>query len=64
MPDRENRRQRRFLKRRAEILSAAAPVLTALGGITPPPSPEQCRALAETAVDLLLDGIRVRGDGK
>jgi AcrR family transcriptional regulator len=37
-----------------------APVLPVLRGITPPPSPEQCRALAEAAVDLLLDGIRVR----
>ena len=37
-----------------------APVLPVLRGITPPPSPEQCRVLAETAVDLLLDGIRVR----
>jgi TetR/AcrR family fatty acid metabolism transcriptional regulator len=39
-----------------------APVLPALRGITPPPAPEQCRVLAETAVDLLLDGIRVRKD--
>ena len=37
-----------------------APVLPALRGITPPPSPEQRRAMAETAVDLLLDGIRIR----
>jgi len=44
-----------------------APVLPVLRGITPPPSPEQCRILAEAAVDLLLDGIRVRperGDEK
>ena len=39
-----------------------APVLPALRGITPSPSPEQCRALAEAAVDLLLDGIRVRSE--
>ena len=37
-----------------------APVLPVIRGITPPPSPEQCRVLAGTAVDLLLDGIRVR----
>ena len=37
-----------------------APILPVLRGITPPPSPEQCRVLVETAVDLLLDGIRVR----
>ncbi|MBU1880338.1 MAG: TetR/AcrR family transcriptional regulator, partial [Chloroflexi bacterium] len=37
-----------------------APVVPILRGITPPLSPEQCRALAEAAVDLLLDGIRVR----
>ena len=37
-----------------------APILTVLRGITPPPSPEECRVLAGTAVDLLLDGIRVR----
>ena len=37
-----------------------APVLPALRGITPPPSPEQRRAMAETAVDLLLDGIRIQ----
>ena len=44
----------------------SAPVLPVLRGITPPPAPEQCRILAEAAVDLLLDGIRVRperGDG-
>lgn len=44
-----------------------APVLPALRGVTPPPSPERCRILAEAAVDLLLDGIRVRperGDEK
>ena len=37
-----------------------APILAVLRGITPPPSPEQCHVLAGTAVDLLLDGIRVR----
>ena len=37
-----------------------APLVPTLRGITPPPSPEQRRAIAETAVDLLLDGIRVR----
>ena len=37
-----------------------APVLPVLRGITPPPTPDQCRGLAEAAVDLLLDGIRVR----
>ena len=37
-----------------------APILPVLRGITPLPSPEQRRVLAETAVDLLLDGIRVR----
>ena len=37
-----------------------APVLPVIRGITPPPSPEQCRVLAGAAVDLLLDGIRVR----
>ncbi len=45
----------------------SAPVLPAVRGVTSPPSPEQCRVLAETAVDLLLDGIRVRpeqGDEK
>jgi AcrR family transcriptional regulator len=44
-----------------------APVLPVLRGTTPPPSPEQCRILAEAAVDLLLDGIRIRpeqGNGK
>jgi AcrR family transcriptional regulator len=40
-----------------------APILSVLRGITPPPSPEQCHVLAETAVDLLLDGIRVRPEG-
>jgi AcrR family transcriptional regulator len=35
-------------------------VLPVLRGSTAPPSPEQCRILAEAAVDLLLDGIRVR----
>ena len=37
-----------------------APILAVLRGITPPPLPDQCRVLAGTAVDLLLDGIRVR----
>ena len=37
-----------------------APILAVLRGITPPPSPEQRRVLAGAAVDLLLDGIRVR----
>jgi TetR/AcrR family fatty acid metabolism transcriptional regulator len=44
-----------------------APILAVLRGIMPPPSPEQRRVLAEAAVDLLLDGIRVRperGDEK
>ncbi len=44
-----------------------APVLPVLRGVTPPPSSEQCGVLAEAAVDLLLDGIRVRpeqGDEK
>jgi AcrR family transcriptional regulator len=40
-----------------------APILAVLRGITPPPSPEQCRVLAGAAVDLLLDGIRVRPEG-
>lgn len=37
-----------------------APILPVLRGVTPPSSPEERRALAEAAVDLLLDGIRVR----
>jgi TetR/AcrR family fatty acid metabolism transcriptional regulator len=37
-----------------------APVLPVLRGTTPPLSPEQCRVLAGAAVDLLVDGIRVR----
>ncbi|MBN1583458.1 MAG: TetR/AcrR family transcriptional regulator [Anaerolineae bacterium] len=37
-----------------------APILSVLRGNTPPPLPAQRRVLAETAVDLLLDGIRVR----
>lgn len=37
-----------------------APILPVLRGVTPPPSPEDRHALAEAAVDLLLDGIRVR----
>lgn len=43
------------------------PVLPVLRGSTSPLSSEQCRDLAEAAVDLLLDGIRVRperGDEK
>lgn len=37
-----------------------APILPVLRGVTPPPTPEVRRALAQAAVDLLLDGIRVR----
>lgn len=37
-----------------------APILPVLRGVTPPYLPEERRALAEAAVDLLLDGIRVR----
>jgi AcrR family transcriptional regulator len=33
-------------------------MLPALRGVAPPPSVERCRALAETVVDLLLDGVR------
>jgi hypothetical protein len=39
-----------------------APILPVLRGVTPPPTPETRRALAQAAVDLLLDGIRVRKD--
>ncbi len=38
----------------------SAIVIPILRGHTPVPSPERRRALAEAAVDLLLDGIRVR----
>jgi hypothetical protein len=35
-------------------------ILPALRGVAPLPSPAERRALAETMVDLLLDGIRAR----
>ncbi len=38
----------------------SAIILPILRGHTPSPSPERRRALAEAAVDMLLDGIRVR----
>jgi len=38
----------------------SAIVMPILRGYTSPPSPERRRALAEAAVDLLLDGVRVR----
>jgi hypothetical protein len=37
-----------------------APILPVLRGVSPTPSPEEVRALAEGSVSLLLDGIRVR----
>ena len=37
-------------------------VLPAIRGIAPLPSPQERRALAETVVDLLLDGVRARED--
>jgi AcrR family transcriptional regulator len=39
-----------------------APIVPVLRGATPPPSPQQRRRYAETAIDVLLDGVRVRGD--
>jgi len=38
----------------------AAPIVPVLRGAAPPPSPEQRQLFAETAIDVLLDGIRVR----
>jgi AcrR family transcriptional regulator len=37
-------------------------ILPALRGVAPPPSKEERHTLAESVVDLLLDGIRVRGE--
>ena len=37
-----------------------APIVPVLRGIAPPPSPEQRRRLAETAIDLVLNGLCVR----
>ena len=37
-----------------------APIVPVLRGAAPPPSPEQRRLYAETAITILLDGIRVR----
>jgi hypothetical protein len=37
-----------------------APIVPVLRGVAPPPSPEQRRRLAETAIDLVLDGLCVR----
>jgi AcrR family transcriptional regulator len=37
-----------------------APIVPVLRGATPPPSPEQRRRYAETAIDVLLDGVSVR----
>jgi AcrR family transcriptional regulator len=40
-----------------------APILPVLRGVTPPPSREELHALAESVVDLLWDGIRIRQEG-
>jgi AcrR family transcriptional regulator len=37
-------------------------ILPVLRGVAPSPSPEERHALAESVVDLLLDGLRVRGN--
>ena len=37
-----------------------APIVPVLRGAAPPPSPEQRRGYAETAIDVLLDGVCVR----
>jgi hypothetical protein len=37
-----------------------APIVPLLRGAAPPPSPEQRRRYAETAIDVLLDGVCVR----
>jgi AcrR family transcriptional regulator len=39
-----------------------APIVPVLRGTAPPPSPDQRQLYAETAIDVLLDGIRVRGE--
>jgi len=39
-----------------------APIVAVLRGTAPPPSAEQRRLYAETAIDVLLDGLRVRGE--
>ena len=37
-----------------------APIVPVLRDVAPPPSPEQRRRLAETAIDLVLHGLCVR----
>ena len=38
-----------------------APIVPVLRGAAPPPSPEQRRRYAETAIDVFMDGVRVQG---
>jgi hypothetical protein len=39
-----------------------APIVPVLRGAVPPPSPKERRRYAETAIEVLLDGVRLRGD--
>jgi len=39
-----------------------APIIPVLRGIRPPPSPQECHDLAQSVIDLLFDGIRVRDE--
>jgi hypothetical protein len=39
-----------------------APIVPVLRGAAPPPSPERRRLYAETAIDVLLDGVCVRSE--
>ena len=40
----------------------AAPIVSVLRGTALPPSPEQRQLYAETAIDILMDGVRVRAE--
>jgi hypothetical protein len=38
-----------------------APIVPVLRGVEPPPSPEERRLYAETAIDVLMDGVCAGG---